>query len=271
MNRFLGRLNSMLAYPVAASIARRFLSIAGFGVGTSVNNSGEIGALRKAMDLAGINPSQALTVFDVGGHVGEWTSSMLALCPEAKVHAFEPSEQHRFLFRQALGGNARVTLVETALGASEGEATLFRDKSVSGLASLTKRKLDHKNIEMNIEERVTIRTLDAYCSQNRISHIDILKIDVEGHELDVLSGAGRMLGAKAISIVQFEFGGSNIDTRTYMRDFFDLFDAAGYDLYLIRSGGRLARIGQYREFLEQFVTTNYLAVLRTGSAGASSK
>lgn len=266
MKRLLGKLTGAIPFPIAASIARRLLSAAGFGVGTSVSNSGEIGALRKAMEIAGLNPGQALTLFDVGGHIGEWTASALDLCPTAAVHAFEPSEQHRFLFLQAHGKNPRVKLVPCALSATEGQATLFRDRSVSGLASLTKRKLDHKNIEMNIEETVSMQTLDAYCAANGIAHIDILKIDVEGHELDVLAGANRMLTNRSVSIVQFEFGGANIDTRTYLRDFFDLFETVGYDLYIIRSGGRLARIDRYREFLEQFVTTNYLAVARVDAA-----
>ncbi len=258
---FLG-LFSFIPYSLASSIARRFLSIAGFGVGTSVASSGEIVALKTALAIANINVNGTLLLFDVGGHVGEWSAAMLTLCPNAQIHAFEPSEQHRSLFSRHHKDNTNVRLVASALGASTHQATLYRDKNVSGLASLTKRQLDHMDIHMTIEETVSVTSIDGYCAENEVGHIDVLKIDVEGHELDVLKGAIGKFASKDISIVQFEFGGSNIDTRTYFRDFFHLFDEAGFDLYLIRAGGRLAKIARYREFLEQFTTTNYLAIKR---------
>ena len=66
------------------------------------------------------------------------------------------------------------------------------DSAGSGLASLTKRKLDHFNIDFSKEEKVDIDTIDNYCAENSIDHIHLLKIDIEGHELDVLSGSKRM-------------------------------------------------------------------------------
>ena len=52
--------------------------------------------------------------------------------------------------------------------------------------------------------------------KNKFSKIDLLKLDVEGHELYLLS-AKKFISK--ISVIQFEFGGCNIDTRTYFRDF----------------------------------------------------
>ena len=82
-------------------------------------------------------------------------------------------------------------------------------------------------------------------------------MDVEGHELDVLKGATKAL--QDISIIQFEFGGSNIDTRTYFQDFWYFFSDLGFDLY--RLGPRKPlRITNYSEHDETFRPTNYIAV-----------
>lgn len=52
---------------------------------------------------------------------------------------------------------------------------------------------------------------------------------VEGHELDVLAGAEEAL--KSVQLVQFEFGGCNIDTRTYFQDFFYFFQQHGFAIH----------------------------------------
>jgi hypothetical protein len=90
--------------------------------------------------------------------------------------------------------------------------------------------------------------------------LDIVKIDVEGHELAVLRGFGRALAATRV--VQFEFGGCNIDTRTYFRDFWYFFTDEGFDLYRITPIGA-ERIHRYRESEEAFTVTNFIAVNRS--------
>lgn len=99
-------------------------------------------------------------------------------------------------------------------------------------------------------------TLDAWCARSGVVP-DLLKIDVEGHELDVLAGASDVL--HSVSVVQFEFGGCNIDTRTYFQDFFYFFTRAGFNLFRLGPKG-LDRIAAYSEAEESFQTTNYFAV-----------
>jgi hypothetical protein len=60
-------------------------------------------------------------------------------------------------------------------------------------------------------------------------------------------------------IIQFEFGGCNIDTRTYFRDFWSFFNFHNFKLYRITPFG-LERITRYRQSDESFATTNYIAI-----------
>jgi hypothetical protein len=87
--------------------------------------------------------------------------------------------------------------------------------------------------------------------------IDYVKIDVEGHELDVLEGFGSIIDN--VRIIQFEFGGANIDTRTFFQDFWYFFTDKNYSLYRISPIGVLP-IRKYTELDEFFSTTNYIAV-----------
>lgn len=54
------------------------------------------------------------------------------------------------------------------------------------------------------QEKVPIETLDSFCERNGISHIDFLKIDTEGFDLNIMLGAGGMLARHCVDLVQAE-------------------------------------------------------------------
>jgi FkbM family methyltransferase len=230
----------------------------GIGAGTRVHTSGEMSLVRY---INGCHDPE-LCVFDVGANVGQFASLIRERCDLARIriHSFEPSTQAIEQFEKVHGDCTRIRLNRCALGAEPGTATLFSDRPASGLSSLTKRDLDHIGKTMSLTQTVQVSTLDDYCRQNGIEHIHLLKIDVEGHERDVLEGAARMFAGNRIDAVTFEFGGCNIDTRTYFRDFFQFFHNRDMQIFRITPRGYLRPIARYRETHEQFLTTNFMAV-----------
>jgi hypothetical protein len=67
-----------------------------------------------------------------------------------------------------------------------------------------------------------------------------------------------MFESGAVKLVTFEFGGCNVDTRTFFRDFFEFFKALGMTIYRITPNGHFHPIRRYRETEEQFSTINYV-------------
>lgn len=59
-------------------------------------------------------------------------------------------------------------------------------------------------------------------------------------------------------MVTFEFGGANIDSKTYFQDFWYFFKAFGFHLYRITPSGYLVYLRSYEEALEKFLTTNVI-------------
>jgi FkbM family methyltransferase len=195
-------------------------------------------------------------ILDIGANVGAWTAAALAVAPDAVIHAFEPSAAAFESLTESFADDPRVRTHQLALGASAGQAELFADVAGSGLASLTRRRLDHHDITFDKSELVSLDTVDAWSARNGVS-ADLMKIDVEGHELDVLAGATTALAT--VAVVQFEFGGCNIDTRTYFQDFFYFFTERGFALHRIHERG-ITAVPHYSEIHENFGTTNFLAI-----------
>jgi FkbM family methyltransferase len=203
------------------------------------------------------------TVLDVGANRGDYSSAVVARYPDCSLHAFEPSPVNATLLRARFKGNSRVRIHEVALSDIEGEACLWADRPGSGLASLSERRLDHFGIRL--KESVQVRTvrLDQFAKQADIREIDWVKLDVEGHELFVLQGMGSLLDS--IALVQFEFGGCNIDSRTFFQDFYYLFTRLHFTIYRLTPRGP-APIDRYDEMHETFRTTNFVALRRSVSS-----
>ena len=201
-------------------------------------------------------------VADVGANTGKWTRALLTTAPKACVYAFEPSSAAFSRLRDNLEKESRVHLFNVAVGSQAGTDTLWADSPGSGLASLSRRRLDHFDIDFNHSESVQVLTLDSWCSKIQVLP-SLIKIDVEGHEMEVLRGAEEVL--KSSSVVQFEFGGCNIDSRTYFQDFYYFFQDFGFRLFRLSARG-LIPVTRYSELDESFSTTNYFAQKIEGEA-----
>ncbi|MEK7315054.1 MAG: FkbM family methyltransferase [Candidatus Eisenbacteria bacterium] len=233
----------------------------GIGSGSSTDSSGERVLVDKLKQHA--TTSQSLCVFDVGANKGQFLSLMergLQGVPH-HIHAFEPSQfTYKVLYDNA-NASPHITLNNVGLGKQVGEFELYYDEAGSGLASLSKRRLGHFGIDFKYSEKVELDTLDDYCIRHAIHGIDLLKLDVEGHELDVLQGGSRLFRERRIRMVSFEFGGCNIDSRTYLQDFYYFFRENGMNqMFRIAPSGCLVPLHEYKEADEQFRTTNFLVL-----------
>jgi FkbM family methyltransferase len=211
--------------------------------------------VKAAISLLAPTARQSPVVLDVGANIGEWSAALLNTAPNATVYAFEPSSAAFKQLATRFSSDGRLDTINAAVSDEIGTAELWSDTPGSGLASLSKRRLDHFNIDFNYSEEVPVLTLDSWSSDNAV-HAVLLKMDVEGHELAVLHGAKETL--REVQVVQFEFGGCNIDSRTYFQDFFYFFQEAGFRLLRLGPKG-LDPVSFYSEHDEVFTTTNYFA------------
>jgi FkbM family methyltransferase len=253
MPRTLNHAPARLVFHLAGYLQRAGAYARGKGYGTSTIRQ-EVKWVRTVL---GKPPAMAI---DIGGNVGDYTAELLAGSSGLEIRIFEPSPTNVEILMARFAAAHNVKVVPKAVGNTTGSATLYANRAGSGIASLTKRRLDHFDISFDHAETVQlIRFEDYWTDTLERRRVDIVKIDIEGHELAALVGFGAAL--EAVGVIQFEFGGCNIDTRTYFQDFWYFFQDARFDLYRITPFG-LERVDRYRECDEVFSATNFIAANR---------
>jgi len=229
----------------------------GYGAGAYVNDSGE--AILFELLARDKTRRERVIIFDVGANVGDFTAAALkAMGPRATIHAFEPARQTFARFSNRFVGTGQVIAHNVALGRTNEERALFGVGRDIGMASLIQRRLSNGE-SSEFQETVNVRSLNEYCASAAIDRIDLLKIDVEGFELEVLMGAKALFDEGKIDLCSFEFGGCNLDSRTYLRDFFEFFHKYDMRIFRITPAGTIVELSRYHEQLERFTTTNYVA------------
>lgn len=189
-------------------------------------------------------------IFDVGAHKGGYTEYVLSEVPEADCFLFEPNDR---LYNLLLAGKYKA--FNNLVGNSWGPDIFYECKDAADeLSSMYKRPVFG---ELEMESRMAFCiTIDKFCSDMSIERIDLLKIDVEGAELDVLKGAEQMLSEKQISFLQVEYGGTYPDAGITGLQFIQYLNELGYKVYELVED-KLTLITP-ENFVEDYRYTNFL-------------
>jgi len=157
------------------------------------------------------------TVVDIGASLGFWTVALACSTPAASVVAVEPLPTNIHVLERNIARNriaARVSVQRCALGRHEGVAHAAAEPGGVGNARLVD-DVEAARRPDEVLTRVEVRTLDSVVVTE--GTCSFVKLDVEGFEMDVLSG-GDAFVARHRPVILGEFGAAPMERRAVDAD-----------------------------------------------------
>lgn len=144
-------------------------------------------------------------IFDVGANVGQSAEVYLEKFSNSHIYCFEPVSSTFDKLRENLKASQRIDFYNIALGSSNrtGQMVLQGESDMFFMQGQSNALVENDDVQT---ESVDVVKLDDFCDAHKVAHIDFLKVDAEGGDLDVLEGAAKMLSEQRINLIQVEAG-----------------------------------------------------------------
>jgi FkbM family methyltransferase len=200
-----------------------------------------------------------MTIFDIGCSYGDYSSYIIdkMFGEPFELHCFEPVTDFFNVEQSRMGHYKNIHLNNIALTDKRGMERFYRiqseSKEVEGCSSFTNRPV-FKNWPF-VMDAVNCSTLDDYIAERGISHIDLMKIDVEGAEFKVLRGGRLALINRIIDIIQLEYGETYRDAGITMQEIIDYMAPSNYVLCNFDNG-----FTDITKFVENYDFGNYYLI-----------
>ncbi|ESW60358.1 MAG: hypothetical protein Q27BPR15_12420 [Rhodobacter sp. CACIA14H1] len=199
----------------------------------------------------------AKTVIDVGANLGDWTTMFARrMTGPGRAYLFEPNPEAVARLRDmpVVNRGLQIEVLQKAAGDVAGTARFFMEAGAGETSSLVQRHAQFRALPI----QVPVVTLDAEMAVQGVTRVDMLKIDAEGYDLRVLTGASELLKAGRVGVVQFEYNAPWAAAGSTLSAAFQLLRGAGFRVYLLKAGGLWRidpdRVGEY------FRYSNFVAI-----------
>ena len=161
-------------------------------------------------------------IVDIGANRGQSINRFLKLFDTPIIHSFEPISKEFDILKGEFGGKKNINLNNLAMGEKR-ETKFLNVTKKSENSSFNKINLGtdwikarSKEYQVNeesyvdVQQKVSVDTLDAYAQDHDIEEIDILKIDTQGYEDKVLSGCSNLIKNNKVAVIITEIMFDNV-------------------------------------------------------------
>lgn len=201
-------------------------------------------------DILKISRNQALNVkiskspiiFDVGSCEGWSALNFIDRLKNIQIHCFEPSLTSYKILKKNLNNRRNVTLNCSALSSSISKSKFYTYRNAIYVNRMHKKTLIHQGGSNEFSKaKVSIiktLTLDNYCLEKKVEQIDILRLDANGHDLQILKGARNMLQKKRIKFINICFYSisKTLANEGSLKDIEIILNKYGFKLGLLYNG-----------------------------------
>jgi FkbM family methyltransferase len=157
-----------------------------------------------------IPPHTVKTVYDIGANIGTWSLLAAAVLQPTQIIAFEPLPLFHERFYQYTK-NLPIQLHKVALGAVANKLTMNVASDSSSLLPLGELQNSYFGVNKHSEMEVDVVNLTEYVQAKQLPPPDLIKLDIQGYELEALKGSIGLLKATKyilceVSFVEFYVG-----------------------------------------------------------------
>jgi FkbM family methyltransferase len=202
----------------------------------------------------------ATTILDVGANRGEWALEARRRCPNATIYCFEVASETRARLLENVAGVEGINVLDFGLADGTGFERVKYYPERDAVTSM----FDFPHPEHYVWNKERVQVGDDFVKDQKLPHIDLLKIDTEGADFRVLRGFDAALSGGAISVVQFEYGYASILARELLIDFYEYLAPKNYVIGKVHP--TRVDFRPYRLQDENFFGPNFVAVHRTHAA-----
>ncbi len=170
-------------------------------------------------------------IFDIGANIGYYTVQF-SKATTGNIHAFEPMDyQHSVLLRNLELNNLSNVIPVKQIASDKNELIrIYQNLTGNTGTSSIYNKTEHY-------EDIQSISLDAYCKKHNITEVDLIKIDVEGHEYSVLKGMRELLRKKKVKHLFIEICNQQLNKAgTSSVEILEFLVIYGYKCYSIKTG-----------------------------------
>lgn len=209
-----------------------------------------------------IKISKDATIIDIGANIGAMSLQFAKMVPDGKVISFEPTIYALTKLKKNLSLNPnlanRITVVNSFLSSTiEDNAKLKAysswrvDKSASDNHEL------HGGTPMSTDG-VGSTTLDRYIQENKITNIQFIKIDTDGHEHNILKGAYETLKSQKPTIIFEVADYIMIEHKIDFTFYINYFNELNYTIKTVE--GRTVNSSNYESIIPKKSSIDLLAI-----------
>lgn len=183
--------------------------------------------------------SEPKLCIDVGANNGDYSLTLLN-STQAQVIAFEPLPTvFEILKNNSKEFSNRIKLENVGVGAREEDLVINYNPNTTAHASFSKEVEDIDYLNNQNKITVPVVTLDSYFERNEIKDVDLIKIDVEGFESEVFTGAKHIFTNIRPKFIQIEFNWHQLFRNTSLLFFSK--QLPGYETYQLIPQGWIKR------------------------------
>ncbi len=223
----------------------------------AIADNGEADLIRRVFAAARArHPDRPVVAFDIGANLGEWTVAALAAAGDAacRIEVFEPVPDAITATTAAIAGDARATVNPVAISDRDGETEMHLVGPTAGTNSL-----DWPAVAGGQTVAVRLATLESVVRDKKIDHIDLIKIDTEGHDIAILRAMGPLLAQGLPGVVQFEYNHRWLHNHGSLHEVFALVADTRYRVGRVLPG-TVALFDGWNPELDRYFEANYVLV-----------